>query len=196
MIMLMIMNKMKKIGRKKIKLKKFWKIFDSKFSKFQKNFFQKIFQKNSPRHIYTAGYKLMRFTPKGSAPVVWIVRQFWIFLQFTFLNFLTIAYSYIVYSRYPDFSKSVNHFQNFQNFPFPDFSRTIVRAGKTWKTNGRLLGCSSKSYPQVRPNCIQFSRCALWKTQLPKSDNRFHAVKRNTARSSLFKSALLYHKIM
>lgn len=143
---------------------------------FKKKFSKKIFWKNFskvPAIYISRGYKMTRFTLKGSAPIFWIVRQFWIFPQFIFMNFLTIAYSYIVYSRFPVFPKIVNHSQNFQILTIPDFPRTVVRAGKTWKTNKCFLECSSKSYPQVGSDCIQFSKCALWITFVKKLSQAF-----------------------
>lgn len=103
-------------------------------STFQKKFFQKISKKifkkffENFRGIYVWGYKMTRFTLPKPSPIFWIVRQFWIFPQLIFLNFLTIAYSYIVYSRFPDSARisRIPHF--WKNLPFPCSSRTLVRA--------------------------------------------------------------------
>ena len=134
---------------------------------------------------------MTRFTPKGSAPIFWIVRQFRIFPQFIFLNFLTIAYSYIVHSRYPVFPKIVNYSQNFQILTIPDFSRTVVRAGKTWKTNKCFLELFFQKLSTGWVGLYTIFKVRPVDNFCEKIITGFHAVKRDRANLLLFKSALL-----
>ena len=123
---------------------------------------------------------MTRFTLKWSAPIFWIVKQFWIFPQFIFLNFLTNVYLYIVYSRFTDSAKTsrIHHF--WKNFPFPCSSRTLVRALVHESKNA----CSRWN---VRPffstgvaGLYTILNVRLWRKVCEKSVTRFHKVKHNS----------------
>ena len=80
------------------------------------------------RGISRGGFESHALPPPRSAPIFRIVKQFWIFWQLIFLNFLTIAYSYIVYSRFSDSAKISRTLHFWKNLPFPCSSRTLVHA--------------------------------------------------------------------
>lgn len=134
---------------------------------------------------------MTRFTPKRFVPIFKIVKQFWIFSQFIFLNFLTNAYSYIVYSRFSDSARisRIHHF--WKNFPFPCSSRTYVyalvheskNACSRWNVRPFFSTGNVELYTILRVRPVN-NFCE-------KIITGFHAVKRDTAKLSFFKSNIL-----